>query len=155
MRRDHRSVGAARPPRLPWVLSDLSRLAVFQVLSLVALIFCYAGADQSGVYDHELYWVVGGSAAVMVSGLSWMAWLLVGARSLRARQRRLDELTARLFTAEKETTTPHAPSELVSLPEMTRYHRPDCPLIRNKQAMPAAMAEHVRAGRTPCGVCAP
>jgi hypothetical protein len=45
--------------------------------------------------------------------------------------------------------------ELVAAANMTRYHRPACPLASGKVVQTAAVGRHRQAGRRPCGVCLP
>jgi hypothetical protein len=44
---------------------------------------------------------------------------------------------------------------LVASARMTRYHRPDCPLVVGKPAVAMTRQAHERSGRRPCGVCEP
>jgi hypothetical protein len=42
---------------------------------------------------------------------------------------------------------------LVSASSMTRYHRPDCPLVSGKEVRPLSEARHRARGRRACHVC--
>jgi len=134
----------------PWSLGDFARLLRFQVPGIIAIVACYIGAKHTSDWDHQLYWVVGAMGAMLFTGAGWTAWLLVGTRALRRRQRRLTELTSRMATPRQARF-----SEGVSVagPKMTHFHRPDCPLARGREVAVATPGEHLARGLTPCGVC--
>ena len=155
MTRPARAQGAP-PGKLPWSLNDLTRLTSFLIVSGVVIVGCAAGAGQTSVYDHQLLWIVGASIALMLSGLGWTRWLLIGSRNLRVRQRRLDTLTARLRPEPEVPLTTAGHRDLrFAADGMTRFHRVTCPLTDGKDVAAAPRNEHIARGRTPCGVCAP
>ena len=84
---------SSAPPQTPWVLRDFGRLVRFEVLAFVAIVVCFVGARHTHDWDRQLYWIVGAMAAMLVSGVGWVVWLLVATRRLRQRQRRLATLT--------------------------------------------------------------
>ena len=145
---------SGRPAKLPWSLNDLTRLTWFLIISGVVIVGCAAGAGQTSVYDHQLLWIVGAAVALMLSGLGWTRWLLIGSRNLRMRQRRLASITARLGAA-SPSATGVAEVLLVAGPGMKRYHRVDCALVKDMPVRQASRDAHVRDGRWPCGVCSP
>ena len=155
MTRPARDQGAP-PGKLPWSLNDLTRLTSFLIVSGVVIVGCAAGAGQTSVYDHQLLWIVGASVALMLSGLGWTRWLLIGSRNLRVRQRRLDTLTARLSSKPEArvTTTGHRELRFAAA-GMTRFHRATCPLTEGKDVAGAPRNEQIARGLAPCGVCAP
>ena len=143
-------------PRLPWTFSAFSRFVLVQALMLVAILACFVGARHTKVWDHQLYWIVGAIAALLVAAGSWTVWLANGARGLRIRQHATDVAIAPL--AERFTSAPAsgiAGSALVSGPDMRRFHRADCPLVGNKAVVEVAADEVVAEGKLPCGVCLP
>jgi hypothetical protein len=128
-------------------------------LSGVGLLVCWIGASGNPYRDPELAWAAGGIGAVAVAGAGATAWLLTGVRELQARKRRLGRRTEAIAAAagarRGATVTENDRSSLVSAPGMTRYHRPDCLLVRGKPATRRTLAAHTKAGRRPCGVCQP
>lgn len=147
-----RTAGVSAPANqsTPWSLRDFARLLRFQVPGVIALVVCYVGARQTSNWDHQLYWIVGAMAAMLFTGTGWTAWLLVGSRALRRRQRRLAELTSRLAVPHR---VPLSEGVAVAGPKMTRFHRPDCPLARGREVSVATPGEYLTRGLTPCGVC--
>jgi hypothetical protein len=134
----------------PWRLADLGRLARFEVPSLIAIVVCFVGARHTDNWGHQLYWIVGAIAAMLLAGAGWTAWLLVGARSLRRRQRRLGELTSLLVPP---PTRPMGPDRLVTARGMTHFHRVGCLLTEGRKLTSGQRKTLVARGLTPCGVC--
>jgi hypothetical protein len=70
----------------------------------------------------------------------------------------LHRLGAALAVASPSTladrTGPLRHDGLVATPTMSRYHRPGCALAAGKPVTPASRADHERAGRQACGICA-
>jgi hypothetical protein len=121
------------------------------VPSFIAIVVCFAGARQTETWDHQLYWVVGAMAAMLLAGAGWTGWLLVGSRELRHRQRRLAVLTAGMATP--EVASVFTSDVTVAGRGMTHFHRPDCPLAQGRPVTSASAEEHTAKGLTPCGVC--
>jgi hypothetical protein len=138
---------------LPWTLADFSQLLRIEIPSLVAIVVCWVGARHTQVWDDQLYWVIGSIAAVLVAGVGWGIWLLVGARALRARQRRLAEIVEGLAATPSVSTI--RSGQLVSARAMLHFHRPDCPLMAGKRATVGSAEAHAQSGRVACGVCQP
>lgn len=44
---------------------------------------------------------------------------------------------------------------LVASPEMSMYHKENCPLVGGKHTDTQSASDHRQAGRRPCGVCGP
>jgi hypothetical protein len=134
----------------PWTLGDFGRLIRYQVPSFIAIVACFVGARQTNSWDQQMYWVVGAMAAMLFAGASWTSWLLVGARELRQRQRRLVVVTSRFATVPEPTLTDDV---TVTGRGMTHFHRPGCPLTHGRPVDTASPDEHRGRGLTPCGVC--
>ncbi|HVU73625.1 MAG TPA: hypothetical protein VHE83_11750 [Mycobacteriales bacterium] len=147
---------ASGPPHLPWALRDLSRLVWFEVVSLIAILGCFVGARHTHVWDHQLYFIVGGITALLLAGAGWATWVLIGARALRDRQRAVATAVLPLIAAaEPASATTGGDPILVSGPGMTHFHRVGCAFTEGRAVTPASAAAHVRAGLTPCGICRP
>lgn len=146
-------VGDEVPP-LPWALRDFGRLVWFEVIAAAAIAACFVGAREAAAFKSRLYWIVGAVVALVFAGSGWAVWLLIGARALRDRQRRI-------MTALRPCVQPEAPElppsgeALVSGARMNLYHRSGCPLVSGKKVARASREAHHAKGRRPCGVCAP
>ena len=100
----------------------------------------------------QVRWTNVGVAGVIVLGAGNLLWLLRGKRATGQLRRHVLPLVA----LDDHTPVEARPaSPLVAGPDMTRFHRADCPLVAGKQVRAAARESHVRAGREPCGVCLP
>ncbi|MFN2582483.1 MAG: hypothetical protein ABR498_07065 [Candidatus Dormibacteria bacterium] len=148
---DQRSRAISATQTTPWTLSDFARLLRFEVPSFIAVVVCFVGARQADTWDAQLYWVVGGMAAMLLAGAGWTGWFLVGTRELRRRQRRLAALTSRI--AMPPAADPFAADVTVTGRGMTHFHQPDCPLAQGRPVTAASADEHSAQGLTPCGVC--
>ena len=136
--------------RTPWVLRDLARLVRFEGVAFVAIVVCFVGARHTRTWDDQLYWIVGAMAAMLVSGIGWIAWLLGATRKLRQRQRRLAELTARI----RGRVRPDASVDLMlAAPRMKHFHRAGCSFVAGRSATAATAEEHAEHGLNPCPVC--
>jgi hypothetical protein len=134
----------------PWRLTDFGRLLRFEVPAVIAIVACFVGARQTETWGNQLYWVVGAMAALLLAGAGWTTWLLVGARSLRHRQRRLADLSSGLVPAHEPTFRADV---VVTKSNMTHFHRPDCLLARGRAVTKAPPEDLLAQGVTPCGVC--
>ena len=153
-----RLVLSAPPPRTsvdgpqptPWALRDLARLIRFEAVAFIAIVVCFVGARHTHGWDARLYWIVGGMAAMLVSGVGWATWLLTAARGLRIRQRRLAELTAALAP---EARAAAMGSALVTAKGTTHYHHPGCVFVEGRPVTTATAAKHAARGLAPCPAC--
>jgi hypothetical protein len=144
----------------PWQLSDVVTLIGSLTVGAVGLLVSWIGVSTRINWSGQIVWVAVGIGAVIVAGLGVMGFLLVAFRGVRMRRgeqdARLDGLLARHLPAEALAGESSVPATtLVSMPAMTRYHRPECLLVAGKPVHAAAAAAHARAGRVPCGVCRP
>ena len=153
-----RVVFSAPPPRTsvdgpqatPWSLRDLARLVRFEAVAFIAIVVCFVGARHTHSWDAQLYWIVGGMAAMLVSGVGWATWLLIAARGLRIRQRRLAEITGRMAP---EAPAAVADSALVTADGMKHYHRTGCLFVADRPVTTASATQHAARGLAPCSVC--
>ena len=138
-------------PRLtPWLLRDLARLIRFEAVAFIAIVVCFVGARHTHSWDAQLYWIVGGMAAMLVSGVGWATWLLIAARGLRVRQRRLAEITAALAPAASAAVLGSA---LVTAKGMKHYHRKGCVFVEHRPVTAATATQHAARGLAPCPAC--
>jgi hypothetical protein len=131
-------------------------------IGVAAVAASWLGTSGTTSYTRQVHWVVLGVGGIIVEGTGIAIWLLSGMRLLRQRQTQLKyRVRVNLLSrdsapprpSEVESVSKVRPVRFVSGRDMTRFHLPDCPLVRGKVAQAATRSAHERAGRQPCGVC--
>lgn len=146
-----------RPPSrqpYPWVVPDLFRWFAMLGAAAVGLTVAWWQLSGTAQVNRLITWLNVAAAAVVVSGLGNMTWLLQGRRAVAARRRQLlppPPATTPLGSA--ADTGPEEGGLRVAVPATTRYHRPGCPAVAGKPVERMPLDEHERAGRRPCGLC--
>lgn len=136
----------------PWRVEDLLRWYAVLGTSLIGLTVAWWGVSGTVDLARGITWLDVAVVALVVGGLGNTRWLLQGRRAVAARRR--DELPDALELG-RTRPWPAAEDELrVAVPGTTRHHRRGCPAVTGKPGQELAVAEHERAGRTPCGLCA-
>ncbi|MBA3744182.1 hypothetical protein [Sporichthya sp.] len=140
----------------PWRRRDLAVCGALALLGVAGIIGCWFGATDEVVWRDQTGWLIGSIFCTGLVVLGGGLWVLIGLRRVRHgfRDLRRDQRTALGLTRSRATAveTDAAPTgELVTTGQMTRAHRPDCLLLRGKQAVPVPAAERANYGR--CGVC--
>jgi hypothetical protein len=148
-----------RSDPLPWRRRDMLICGLLAVLGVAGLVVCWVGATGEAIWRDQTGWLTG---AILSTGLVILGgglWVLIGLRRVRQgfRDLRRDQRTALGLTrvrtgAVAATIAETSDVQLVTAGQMTRAHRPDCLLLRGKQAVPVLPAEAAKYGR--CGVCA-
>jgi hypothetical protein len=141
----------------PWVGEHLARVVVANALGLVAILASWYATSGSTTTSDALGWLGLGIAGLVVAGVSNGLWLG------RARQSITLASVAILATVAGSngkgvaapTTALTDAVALVAGAGMSRYHRSDCGLVRNKATTATSRASHERSGRSPCPVCEP
>jgi hypothetical protein len=118
----------------------------------------YRASDTVAVDDQVRWASVGLTGAMLVAVAGFVAVAVVHRRM----RLRFDSVAAILepCLARMSGTVPSASAAgngvtLVAASNMQHYHRPDCPLATGKPVRPDSRADHERAGRRTCAVCAP
>jgi hypothetical protein len=152
-----RRVHYRRDP-LPWRRRDMLLCGLLAVLGVAGVVICWVGATDEAIWRDQTGWLTG---AILSTGLVILGgglWVLIGLRRVRQgfRDLRRDQRAALGLTrvrtgAVAATIADSAEVELVTSGQMTRAHRPDCLLLRGKQAVAVPPAEAANYGR--CGVC--
>jgi hypothetical protein len=149
------------PAEGPWRSSDVLRLARGIGIGAIGLASAWVAASITSTVDRQLYWVALGVVSVLVAAFSMVAWLLFGLRAVGLTRH---QVAAELRTWDGRATEPpdvergHADPgspQLFIASGMTRYHKPDCLLIRGKESRPIDAGEIGASGLRPCGVCNP
>lgn len=134
---------------LPWVVPDLLRWFGLLGLSAVGLVVAWWGVSGTARFGSQVTWVNIGVAALVIGGLGNTTWLLQGRRAVALRRRRLLAAVAGSAPAIAD------PDETrVAVPGTSRHHRPGCAAVVGKRVERMSAADHERAGRRPCGLCA-
>jgi hypothetical protein len=108
----------------------------------------YLGAAGTVDLRAQLAWTALAVGATIVSGAGNAMWLASRYKLVRARIGKLSVPAVPVRPAQID-------GRLVASRAMTRYHRPDCLMVRGKTVRAASPSVHHRAGRNPCGVCEP
>lgn len=136
----------------PWGRSDRIGLLAGGVVAAAMLLGAWIGAAAEADVESQVGYGVLAVGAVVVLFAAAIGWLVTGRRAVGLRRRHL--LGA-------DRTRPGAPqssrseADLVAVDGLRRYHRPSCPLVRERASRAAPRVEHETAGRAPCGVCVP
>jgi hypothetical protein len=85
-------------------------------------------------------------------GAAQARWFIGGRRAVAARRRVLLGSDAVRTLA---VPGPAAQRDEVFSGSQRFFHRPECPMVFERAWPPAPRSAHERAGRVPCGVCAP
>lgn len=116
-------------------------------------------ASDTVMVDDQVRWASVGLTGAMLVAVAGFVAVAVVHRRMRLRFRTV-EASLEPCLARMSGTMPTGPASgngvaLVAASNMQHYHRPDCPLAAGKPVRPAPRADHERAGRRTCAVCAP
>lgn len=137
---------------LPWGMSDLLAVYATTFSGLLLVFLAWFETSASVRLKNQVHWTNVGVAGVIVLGAGNLLWLLRGKRATGQLRRLV--LAAVPVDDESPIDIPRT-GPLVAGPDMTRFHRADCPLVAGKRVSAAGREAHVRAGRAACGVCLP
>lgn len=143
---------------VPWRVGDLSVMAGANLIGLIGLLVAWFGGSGTVDVGSQLAWLRLGIAAVVVAGVGNAQWILAGMRAIG--QRRREVLTRAPRAALRPAVAvvgsqAGSADELVSGPQMTRYHRPECPAATGRRVEAAPLESHLDESRRPCGICRP
>lgn len=154
----------ARPVRyrsepLPWRRLDMVVCGLLAAAGVAGLVVCWFGITSEAVWREQTGWLIGSIFSTGLVILGGGLWVLIGLRRVRQgfRDLRRDQRAALGLTRVRTAGAPATVGgtvdgeQLVTSRQMTRVHRPDCLLLRGKQAVPVPPAELANYGR--CGVC--
>lgn len=153
------STRPAPTPRFAWQPGDAVAVLWTSIGGLAALVVSFIGVSGSDDRDTQTVWIAVGIGGVVLAAVGNAVWLAAGARAVAARRRsvvvRLDAWAGPSTIAGPSFPATVTAGLPVATAAMTRYHRPDCPLVRGKPAEAADPTDHRARGRRPCGVCRP
>lgn len=143
----------------PWSPRDVTRSTLVALTTAAGVIVCYLTASSTLELSTQLTCVAVAIILVAVAGAGWAALLTDGLRSVRVRRLEVArDIVLLLETQDQRPKVPVGASEvpsLVSGDRMSKYHRPECLLVKGKQVSAATLSEHAAADRTACDVCKP
>lgn len=142
----------------PWHFGNRLSVVFLGLLGLGGILFSWWMVAGTAEAATQQKWLDVGVVALLLATVGDVVYLLAGRRSVRGRQRSVALRIARLADSglvADDGGTDTAAGTVVTAPRMTRYHRGDCLLVRGKAVSRGSVAENVRAGRRPCGVCTP
>ena len=142
----------------PWHAGNQLSLAFLSLLGFGGIVLSWwmvAGSAQTATQQG---WLDVGVVALLVAATGDALYLLNGRRAVQRGRRALALRMAALAgddTAAGGVSPDFAAGLVVTTPKMSRYHRAGCLLVQGKPVAWGSVAENVRAGRRPCGVCTP
>lgn len=143
----------------PWRRTDRTVVLVTTGVGVAIVAVSWLGAADASHLDTQVRWLNLGVVGVILLGAGNARWLLRG-RLAAGRLRRTvlgsPELAGRLVARSERRDRSAAELAMpVAAKGMTRYHRPDCPLVADRAVRAARVSTQVKQGRRPCGVCRP
>jgi hypothetical protein len=153
-------VEADLPPE-PWNRSHFAALATAQLLVAALLIGAWVAVSDELVFTRQVPQLDVAVIATMAGGVANLLWIAHGRAAVRRRKANVLRQVGVVLPATLAGNQGQAPSpaavgtglELVAAARMTRYHRPDCPLVDGKPVHPISSPSDT--GRRPCGLCRP
>ena len=150
----------ALPPE-PWNRNHFTALATAQLLVVALLIGAWMAVSDQLVFTRQVPQLDLAVIATMAGGVANVLWIAHGRAAVRRRKanflRQVGVVLPATLAANAEraasTATIGAGLEFVTTARMTRYHRPDCPLVDGKSVHPFTSPDDT--DRRPCGLCRP
>lgn len=137
----------------------LSRLPAFSVVVVAGiagaalLVGAWFGAADRTESSEQIAWLNLGVAGVLVTAAINGSWVLRGRQAVQHRLRTtLVTPDLGLVDVAARADQPHL---LGTASRMTRYHHPECLLVRGKTLTYESRASLERAGLRPCEMCTP
>jgi len=148
-------------PGEPWTRSHLTGLAGAQAIAAAVLVAAWFGLSDELVFTRQIPLLDLAVVATVAGGVANVAWIVQGRSAVRRRKATfLRQVAAALpaTVAAPQRSDPRSSlaamgDGFVAAARMTRYHRPDCPLLDGKDVRPVGGSE--QRDRTACGVCRP
>jgi hypothetical protein len=147
----------------PWGPQAGLKAAGWTGACLVGLLVAWYEIAGKGVFNDQVGWLSLAIGAVVVELYALSALILRGRRALGERRATLigDEIAGLLGRAVRPAAAASvAPNgsaagagQVVVVPGSTLFHRADCPMTAGREGRPLGLADAVRSGATPCGVC--
>ena len=147
-------VRPARNQPYPWVVPDLFRWFFLLLLSVAGIVVSWWGESGTTRLGTQITYLNIGVVAVVLGGLGNFTWLVQGRRALALRRRELLASIPVAALASPPIAYPTSDEVRVAVPGATLHHRPDCPAVVGKKTQERTVAQHEKAGRRPCGLCA-
>lgn len=136
----------------------MAPLGVTVFAGAAAMVLAWYQASDTVVVEDQVRWASVGLSGAMLVALAGFVAVAVAHRRMRLRFRVVEAQLRPCLTAMADASALSAPIDadaLVATPNMRHYHRAGCPLASGKPVRFASRADHERAGRRTCAVCAP
>jgi len=126
------------------------------------MLLAWYRASDTVVVDDQVRWASVGLAGAMLIAVAGFVAVALMHRRMRLRFRSVEAelgpclagMSGTVATGSAGVAGPGDDAVLVAATNMEHYHRPDCPLAAGKAVRPVPRADHERAGRRTCAVCA-
>ncbi|HEV7861151.1 MAG TPA: hypothetical protein VGR20_00570 [Acidimicrobiia bacterium] len=136
-----------------WARRDIVQFAVLDLAGVILMAVAWFGSGDGRPLDRQVPFIDLAMGGLLIGIFGGGVFLLTGLRAVGTRKAAVTAHTQRRVAARAAGDPRLVAGALVSGVAMTRYHRPDCPLVTGKAVTAATRVGHERAGRRPCGVC--
>jgi len=137
-----------------WRGRDRTVLGAGLAVGAAVVLLAWQRSGHTADGAEQLAWMEIGVAGVVAAAFSAALWIGAGRRAVC---RRRVGLLGSLPTGPEAgvVTAPATDAALLATPRGGRYHRPACPLVSGRVALPAERDAHQAVGRIACEVCRP
>lgn len=146
----------------PWARRDRLVLGVLLAVSVIGLTIGWFGISDTVDLNDQTRWLGFGIAALMLGGFGMLSWLLTGLREVsllrievltEVDRRHPDPTVARAAAKEGSSSSTPTGEGFGTVAGMRRFHAASCQMLVGKDVTFTTSADHLAAGRLPCGVC--
>ena len=134
----------------PWTRADAVRTATVIAVGCAVWAMGWYRVANEGAFDSQIAPLNVAVFGVVIACAAHLLWFLSGRRAVDYRRRLVlgdDAVPAELVAPAAELEAYVGGERL--------YHRPDCPMAQDREWVASSRVEQERAGRVPCGWCAP
>jgi hypothetical protein len=150
----------------PWPARRVVAVAAANAVAVALAVLAWSVTSQTGSSTTQVRWSTVGLLGVVIA-LASNTWFLARGRQMirvghgmvfgerRVVPFRTDDLAP--VTNGRSTVARRIPGgdRYLTVPGTSRYHRPSCPLVAQKDIDEAPRSVHEKAGRRACEVCEP
>ena len=140
----------------PWRRGDVVRVVIAHVAGAAAVLAGWYGSSGRLLPGPQIGWLTFASVGAIVSGLANAGWLVIGRRTVAARQARVissySDAVARQRARPTSRRCAPPPTHVVAVPGRSLYHRPDCALVASR---PRREVDRTGTTLAPCQWCQP
>jgi hypothetical protein len=139
---------------VPWPADAVGRLVVSNMVGLAVILASAYEASHEHVMRSSLTWLNLAVLGLAIAGAGNALWVLRGRQALAsARGAAFAEL--HLPVADDPPSVVEGDQDVVAIPGLRRFHRPDCAFVAGRATELVTPAVRGRDGLLPCEICQP